>query len=75
MAHSADPTKHKEYGEQRARYEKRQASGHWTGKTKKQRDKEKAARKAKHEGTVSRGIGKAMSRGRELDELLEELKR
>ncbi len=67
MAHSADPTKHKEYHEQRKRYEKRKASGHWTGKTK--------AERAKAESTVSRGIGKAMRRGRELDELLEELKR
>lgn len=75
MTHSADPTKHKEHGEQKARYEKRKASGHWTGKTKAQRDKEKAALKAKHEGTVSRGIGKAMGQGRELDALLEQLKK
>lgn len=72
---AADPTATKEYKEQRARFEKRKASGHWTGKTKKQRDKEKAALKAKNESTVSRGIGKAMRQKRELDELLEELKR
>lgn len=68
MTHSADPTKHKEYHEQRARFEKRKAAGHWTGKTKAQRKKKK-----KPKGTVQRGIEKAATTGRELDKYIKML--
>ncbi len=76
MPHSADPTKHKAYHEQRERYETRKAAGHWTGKTKAQRAKEKAARAAKKsKGPVARGIGKLTRQGRELDKYVEMLGR
>ncbi len=70
-----DPTTTKEYKEQKARFDKRQAAGHWTGKTKAQRDKEKEARKKKKpQTTVARGIGKLGRQGRELDKYVEMLK-
>ena len=71
-----DPTGTREYKEQRARFDERQASGHWTGKTKAQRAKEKAARAAKkNKGPVARGIGKLAGQGRELDKYVEMLGR
>lgn len=74
MTHSADPTKHKEYQEQRARFDKRQAAGHWTGKSKAQREREKKARKKKKaKTTVQRGIEKAAGTGRELDKYIKML--
>ncbi len=54
-----DAQSKKEYREQRARYEA----------------KKKKAKKKKAQGTVKRGIGKAARQGRELDKLIEELKR
>lgn len=71
----ADPTRTKEYKEQRARFDKRQASGHWTGKTKAERDaEEKKRKKKKNKGTVARGIGKLGKQGREIDKYVEMLK-
>lgn len=73
---NADPTGTREYKEQRERYEKRKAAGHWTGKTKAQRAKEKAARqKKKAKTTVGRGLGKLGKQGRELDKYVEMLGR
>ena len=70
-----DPTTTKEYKEQKERFDKRQASGHWTGKTKAQRDKEKKAReKKKSKGPAARGLAKLPGRGREIDKYVEMLK-
>lgn len=75
-----DPTGTKEYKEQRARYEKRKAAGHWTGKTKAQREKEKKERKKKErekkeqKSVVSKGIGAAARQSREIDKYVQMLK-
>ena len=60
----------------RARFDKRQESGHWTGKSQAQRDKEAAAAEARqNQSTVARGIGKLGQQGRELDKYVEMLGR
>ncbi len=71
-----DPTGTTNYQEMKKRFEDRQATGHWTGKSEAQRDAEEAARDAKrNESIVSRGIGKAVGQGREIDKYVEMLKK
>lgn len=70
----ADPTGTRNYKEMRARFDKRQEAGHWTGKTQAQRDKEAAAREAqRNQSIVSRGVGKAIGTGREIDKYVKML--
>lgn len=69
-----DPTTTRDYKEMKARFDKRQESGHWTGKSQAQRDKEAAAAEARlNQSTVARGIGKAFGAGREIDKYVEML--
>lgn len=72
-----DPTTTQEYKDMKARFDQRQASGHWTGKTQAQRDAEKAARRKRtveaSNSTVARGIGSLPGRGREIDKYVEML--
>lgn len=69
-----DPTGTRKYQEMRERYDDRQATGHWTGKSEAQRDKEAAAREAaRNQSIVSRGVGKAITSGREIDKYVEML--
>jgi hypothetical protein len=69
-----DPTTTTEYKEQRAAFQARQDTGHWTGKSQAQRDKEAAAREARrNQSIVSRGVGKALSTGREIDKYVKML--
>ena len=69
-----DPTGTRNYQEMRARFDKRQEAGHWTGKTQAQRDAEAAEREAKREQSiVSRGVGKAITQGREIDKYVKML--
>ena len=69
-----DPTGTRNYQEMRARYDKRQESGHWTGKTQAQRDAEAAARESRrNQSIVSRGVGKAIGSGREIDKYVKML--
>ncbi len=70
-----DPTGTREYKEMRERYDKRLASGHWTGKTQAQRDREERAREEKKaQGPAARGLAKLPGRGREIDKYVEMLK-
>ncbi len=69
-----DPTGTRNYQEMRARFDKRQEAGHWTGKSQAQRDKEAAAREAqRNQSIVSRGVGKAITSGREIDKYVKML--
>lgn len=68
-----DPTTTQEYKDMRARFDKRQASGHWTGKTQAQRDAEKKRVVQASNSTVARGIGSLPGRGREIDKYVEML--
>lgn len=68
-----DPTTTTEYKEQKARFEARQASGHWTGKTKARRDREAKARADKKKSRTRKGIEKAFDQGSELDKLLKQM--
>lgn len=69
-----DPTGTREYQDMRKRFDDRQAAGHWTGKSAAQRDKEAAAREsARNQSIVSRGVGKAITTGREIDKYVKML--
>ncbi len=69
-----DPTGTRNYQEMRKRFDDRQATGHWTGKSQAQRDAEAAAREAqRNQSIVSRGVGKAIGAGREIDKYVKML--
>lgn len=69
-----DPTGTRNYQEMRKRFDDRQATGHWTGKSEEQRAAEAAAREsARSQSIVSRGVGKAITSGREIDKYVEML--
>ncbi len=69
-----DPTGTRNYQQMRARYDARQDAGHWTGKSEVQRAAEAAARESKrNQSIVSRGVGKAIGTGREIDKYVEML--
>ena len=69
-----DPTGTREYKEMRARFDKRQEAGHWTGKSQEQRAAEAAERESRrNQSIVSRGVGKALGAGREIDKYVEML--
>ena len=71
-----DPTGTRVYQAQKRAFEDRQATGHWTGKSEAQRDKEAAAREARrNQSIVSRGVGKAITGGREVDKYVEMLRK
>jgi hypothetical protein len=71
-----DPTTTQEYKDMKARFDQRQASGHWTGKTDAQRKREAKARADQQasNSTVARGISSLPGRGREVDKYVEMLK-
>ena len=69
-----DPTGTRVYQAQKRAFEDRQATGHWTGKSEAQRAAEAAARESKrNQSIVSRGVGKAIGTGREIDKYVEML--